>query len=227
MPRKSRVRGRAALIRRSSGAHMRFWRSVTLVPIERPSRSLKVAMLFLALVMTGFCPAIFVRSSTAPSSAFALSNASPTPMLRTTFVMRGTCITFVYSNSCMSCGTTSLSYCSFSLGISVNILFTMLADPHLLAFLVYAMADASWQFALGAYQHDVGQIQRRFALNNTRRNLTVASLLGTLVLLDDVHALDNHPVLFVEYTNDFTLLSEVFPGDYFYRIAFLDPFHPR
>ena len=37
---------------------MRSPRSVTMAPIDMPSRSLKAAMDFLALVTTGFCPAI-------------------------------------------------------------------------------------------------------------------------------------------------------------------------
>ena len=47
------------------------------VPMARPSRSLKFAMLLRALVMTGFCPVIAVKSITAASSAFGLSIASP------------------------------------------------------------------------------------------------------------------------------------------------------
>ena len=74
---------------------MRVRRSVTLVPIGRPSRILKPAIAFLATVFTGFCPAISVSSATAASSFFWSPAASPTPMLMTIFSRRGTCIGFV------------------------------------------------------------------------------------------------------------------------------------
>ena len=72
---------------------MRAPRSVTLVPMALPSRSLKLAIDFLALVITGFWPAMVVRSLTAPSRSDGWPTASPTPMLITIFSSRGTCIT--------------------------------------------------------------------------------------------------------------------------------------
>jgi hypothetical protein len=50
-------------------------------------------MAFLALVITGFWPEIFVMSAAAFSSSFLSPTASPTPMLSTTLLTRGTCIT--------------------------------------------------------------------------------------------------------------------------------------
>ena len=47
---------------------------------------------FLARVMTGFCPAILVRSATALSMTFLSATASETPMFRVILVRRGTCI---------------------------------------------------------------------------------------------------------------------------------------
>ena len=44
------------------------------------------------MVTTGFWPAILVMSPTALSMIFLSPTASPTPMLRTIFWMRGTCI---------------------------------------------------------------------------------------------------------------------------------------
>ena len=49
-------------------------------------------MAFRALVITGFCPAIFCMSAAAFSRIFLSPIASPTPMLSTILVMRGTCI---------------------------------------------------------------------------------------------------------------------------------------
>ena len=74
---------------------MRSPRSVTMAPIGMPSRSLKLAIAFLAFVTTGFCPAIAVSSSTAESITFGFWMASPRPMLRTIFSRRGTAIGFV------------------------------------------------------------------------------------------------------------------------------------
>ena len=48
---------------------MRSPRRVTLAPMALPSRSLKPAIDFLALVTIGFWPVISVRSATAPSSS--------------------------------------------------------------------------------------------------------------------------------------------------------------
>ena len=63
-------------------------------PIAMPSRSLKPAIDFLARVTTGFWPAIKVMSPTAASTFLRSPVPSPTPMLRTTLVSRGTCIGF-------------------------------------------------------------------------------------------------------------------------------------
>jgi hypothetical protein len=54
-----------------------------------PSRSLNWAIDFLALVMTGFWPAISSISEAAVSTFFLSWVASPTPMLRTIFSRRG------------------------------------------------------------------------------------------------------------------------------------------
>ena len=74
-----------------------------------PSRILKPAIEFLARVMTGRWPAIVASSSTASSSAFELSLASPTPMLRVIFSSRGTAIGVGSSNRSLSWSRTSLS----------------------------------------------------------------------------------------------------------------------
>ena len=87
---------------------MRWPRSVTLTPMGLPSRSLKLAMLLRALATTGFCPVTMIRSLTAASSALeSVCVSDPTPMLTTTFLMRGTCITFLKVNSRINCGTIS------------------------------------------------------------------------------------------------------------------------
>jgi hypothetical protein len=79
-----------------------------LQPIGAFSRSLKLAIDFLARVTTGFCPAMASRSAVAKSITLAFSLPSPTPMLITTFISRGTWKGFVYSRSFMSAGITAV-----------------------------------------------------------------------------------------------------------------------
>ena len=57
-----------------------------------PSRSLKLATDFLALVMTAFWPVMVVRSLTTASSTLAFSRASLQPTLTTIFSRRGICM---------------------------------------------------------------------------------------------------------------------------------------
>ena len=92
MPRKSRTRGRATLNRRSRNSHILLPRRVTLAPMGMPSRSLKLATDFLALVMTAFWPVMVVRSFTTASSTLAFSRASLQPTLTTIFSRRGICM---------------------------------------------------------------------------------------------------------------------------------------
>ena len=62
----------------SKNSYIRSRRSVTLQPIGHPSRILNAATDLRAFVTIGFWPAIFVRSSTAPSIAFLSTTDSPT-----------------------------------------------------------------------------------------------------------------------------------------------------
>ncbi|CAM5705819.1 hypothetical protein SANTM175S_01396 [Streptomyces antimycoticus] len=73
---------------------MRSPRRVTWAPIGWPSRSLNCAMDLRALVTAGFWPVIVERSRMAPSISLESRAASPTPMLTTTLVRPGICMTF-------------------------------------------------------------------------------------------------------------------------------------
>ncbi len=84
---------------------MRAPRSVTLQPIGSPSRTLKVAIDFFALQISGFWPVIFVRSPTAASMTFLSATASPTPMLSVILVIRGTSMGLLRPSSALSFGT--------------------------------------------------------------------------------------------------------------------------
>ncbi len=74
---------------------MRPLRSVTLHPIAWPSRTLNVAIDFLALVITAFCPAIRPRSLAAASTFLRSLTPSPIPILMTIFSITGTCEGFL------------------------------------------------------------------------------------------------------------------------------------
>ena len=111
------MRGSASETSRSKNSHMRSPRSVTLAPIGMPSRSLNPAIDLRALVTTGFCPVIVVRSSSAASSRRPSFTASPMPMFTTILSRRGTCITFASPSSCCSAGTSSSRKRCFILGV--------------------------------------------------------------------------------------------------------------
>ena len=72
---------------------MRSPRRVTFAPMGIPSRSLKLATDFLALVMMAFWPVILVRSPTTASRTLELSRASPQPQLTTILSILGICMT--------------------------------------------------------------------------------------------------------------------------------------
>lgn len=65
-------------------------RRVTAMPTVVPSRSLKAAMEFLALVLTGLCPVMTARSFIAASKPLEFCSASPIPQFTTTFSILGT-----------------------------------------------------------------------------------------------------------------------------------------
>ena len=105
---------------RSRNSYIRAPRSVTRAPTGIPSRSLKLAIDFVARRTCARWPEITVSSSIAASSAFASVFASPTPMFRVTFVTRGTSMTVEKPRSSWSCGRISASYRSFRRGTYVS-----------------------------------------------------------------------------------------------------------
>src|SRR2546423_12715453 len=95
-----------------------------MAPIDCPSRTLNCAMDFLALVMIGFCPVIWLSSLAAGSSSLGFCVASPIPILTTILCKRGTAIGFFSCNSFCKAGAISLLNRSFSLvAISFSALF--------------------------------------------------------------------------------------------------------
>ena len=94
-PLKSRTRGSAMFISRSRNSHIRSPRSVTIVAIGMPLRTLNCAIDFLARRVTGFWPVMRASSSAPVSTIFAFAVASPRPMLTTTFSIFGTAMTFL------------------------------------------------------------------------------------------------------------------------------------
>src|SRR5262245_24626193 len=102
------------LTSRSINSYMRSPRRVTMAPMGMPARTLKAAIDFLALVITGFCPVMWPRSLASGSSIFEFCVASPTPMLTTILCSRGTAMGFVNPSSFASAGAISLLNFSFN-----------------------------------------------------------------------------------------------------------------
>ena len=99
------MRGIARLTSRSKNSHMRSPRSVTLAPIALPSRSLKPAIDFLALVTIGFWPVMMREvGDRALEQRRPAAVAWPTPMLMTIFSSRGTSMTLPSPSSLLERG---------------------------------------------------------------------------------------------------------------------------
>jgi hypothetical protein len=73
------------------------------------SRTLNCAIDFFDRVIAAFWPVILPSSSAPVSTILAFCVPSPRPMLTTILVILGTAIRFVYPNSRVSAGTTSLT----------------------------------------------------------------------------------------------------------------------
>src|SRR6202789_178467 len=101
-------------MRRSRNSYMGSPRRVTMAPIGMPSRTLKAAMDFLALVVTGFWPAMAARSATRGSMILTFWVASPRHMLMTIFSSLGIAMALVMLRSLPSACLISLSYFSFN-----------------------------------------------------------------------------------------------------------------
>jgi hypothetical protein len=99
-----------------------------MAPMALPSRTLKAAIDFFAFVVTGFWPAICVRSATSGSSSLEFCVASPRPMLITIFLSCGTAIAFSSPSSFWSACLISLWYFSFNLAAISLLSFFRLSD---------------------------------------------------------------------------------------------------
>src|SRR3989337_1741458 len=101
-------------------------------PMGMPCLNLNEALDFFAVVTTGFCPVMLTISCTAWSTTFTFCVASPSPIFKTIFSSRGTCMTFLYLNSFIMLGTIFLLYTPFNLAIISYFTFSWL---HLLLLL--------------------------------------------------------------------------------------------
>src|SRR5579884_70203 len=113
----------------------------------------------LALVTTGRCPVMVMRSPSAASLALAFVSCSPRPMFSVTFSTVGTAIGFLKSNSLIRAGTTSDLYRSFNRGAIlltlVQDLAAVLTAPHPRPVGQGGVGDACGPVAVGANDHDV------------------------------------------------------------------------
>ena len=95
MPRKSRTRGRATLNSRSRNSYILSPRRVTFTPTVSPSRTLKFATDFRALVVMGFWPVMAAISLQMASISLALFLLSPQPTFTMILSSLGICITLL------------------------------------------------------------------------------------------------------------------------------------
>src|SRR5262249_32434 len=206
------------LTKRSRNSYILSPRSVTVAPTFIPSRSLKAAIDFFALVTIGLCPEIVIKSLTAESMILAFWIASPKPMLMTIFSSFGTLIGFLWPNSLASAGAISFVY--FSLSLAAITLFNhgagLLRDADLAFVLQNLIADADRTPAL--HKHHVRHVNRSLALDDAAGDASLPVL--TLVMLQNVQPLDQDFALFGQYLDDSAPFAFVLPGDEHHVIAF-------
>src|SRR5262247_1709015 len=206
------------LTKRSRNSYILSPRSVTVAPTFIPSRSLKAAIDFFALVTIGFCPEIVIKSLTAESMILAFWIASPKPMLMTIFSSFGTLIGFLWPNSLASAGATSFVY--FSLSLAAITLFNhgagLLRDADLALVLQNLIADADRAPALD--EHHVRHVDRGFALDDAAGDSPLPVL--TLVMFLHVPAFDQDFAFFGQDLNDAAPLAFVFSRDDHHLITF-------
>src|ERR1700730_17992446 len=99
-------------MRRSRNSYIVSPRRVTIAPMGMPSRTLKAAIDFFALVVTGFWPAMAARSATRGSMILTFWVASPRPMLMTIFSSFGIAIALVMPSSLARADLISVLYFS-------------------------------------------------------------------------------------------------------------------
>ena len=85
--------------------------------------------------------------------------------------------------------------------IFLNLGIALLANPHLGAILKYLCANSRWAIALGTYQHEFGERNRRLPCHTSARLPWVT---GAFVLGYEIHILHNRLLLGGRNTQDFT-----------------------
>src|SRR5438445_12586382 len=169
---------------------MRSPRSVTQQPMGMPLRILKLAIDFLARVITARWPEICPNSTAATSSSLIFWLASPKPILTTTLATLGTAMGFLYPNRFISAGITSLRYRSRNRLMAALFLqcgAAAAANAQLGAIGHKLMAHAGVLIARGAEQQHIGNLNGAFLFHNAA--LHVLGRIGAGVPLDDVGVL--------------------------------------
>src|SRR4051812_4032662 len=208
MPRKSRTRGKAIVIRRSRKSHIFSPCKVTLAPMARPSRILKFEIAFLERVGTAFWPVMAPRVVTTSSMRRWLPVASPTPIFRTIFSRRGNSMTFFSPSSFWRAGTISFRYLSLSLFIFSSRLVYRLAGLLFHADALAVLDGLPHLHGLVAlvHQHHIGDVHRQFLLDDPALVVRAAAT-GLLMLLGLVHAFDDHGLVLGDDGDDAPGLS--------------------
>jgi hypothetical protein len=93
--------------------------------------------------------------------------------------------------------------------------FGVLADPDFGPIFFYSESDTSTFITLGANQHNIGQINRGFKLNNTSPHLSTARLNRSLVLFDHIDTLHDDPLFARQNTLNNSASTPLITRDHF------------
>jgi hypothetical protein len=130
-------------------------------------------------------------------------------------------MTFLKPQSSIRRGTTSSRYLSFNLAILLDHLAAHAAEPDFPSVLQLFIAGAGGLIAFVAYQHDIGDIQGRFQVNDASLPHRPS---GFGMLFHEVNAF-NDDLLFVGIgKTDLALFPSILAGDDQHGIVFPD-FH--
>src|ERR1039458_7451942 len=202
---------------------------VTIQPIDMPSRSLNAAIDLVALVMTGFWPAICASSLTAPSISLAFCVASPSPMLMEILSILGTAMTFLYPNSWVSAGTAVFKYFSLkraamNSSLGANHLAALAADSRAARLssgdMVDVVGDAHGLVAARTHHQDVGSRNGALALGDAALDLFAG--IGARVPLDHHHVLHQYLARLAVHAQNAAGLAFIAPGDHLDGVFPLD-----
>src|SRR5215472_10659130 len=106
------------------------------------------------------------------------------------------------------------------MGSPIQLIAAAPADAHAAAVLEVSLAHAHRRVALVAHDHEVGEMDGGFLLDDPRRALRAAWL---LMALDQIEPLDQGALLAAQHAQDLAGLAALAPRDDHHRVVLLDP----